>query len=239
MRPERIVVHGVGDSLTAAIADVWTNQRLVPWHEILVDLLPRTGVEVTLASRLARSGATSAEILAEQLAVADVADGDLVCLWVGGNDVLRAGYGISDSRAAIEGLFAAVRERGGVPLTMELPRISAVLPGPAWAMRAWDRQGALINELTAALSPAAGGVHLTWPGPRVTGPDGTHLSQAGHFEYAARYAAALAARWGVPAPVPDVPAGLPRFGPRDRRRWYVRHGWRWLARRRIDRRRRA
>lgn len=238
MRPERVVVHGLGDSLTAAIADVWTNDKLVPWHEILVDLLRLMDVDVTLTSEYASIGQTSAEILHAQLPRADIAAGDLVCLWVGGNDVLRSRYTLADSRSAITGIFDAVRDAGGVPLTMELPRISDALPGPAWAMRAWDRQGALVNELVGERSPACGGVHVRWPGMHVTGPDGTHLSQAGHYYFAEEYAVALADRWRLPVPVIDVPAGLPSFTPRERWRWYLKHGWLWMVRRRVDKRRR-
>lgn len=236
MRPERVVVHGLGDSLTAAIADVWTNERLVPWHEILVDLLELMDLDVFLTSMYARTGAPSAEVLSEQLPMAVIAPGDLVCLWVGGNDVLRSKYSIDQTRTAVTEIFDAVRESGGIPLTMELPRISSVLPGPAWAMRSWDRQGALINELTARRSPMCGGIHLPWPGNHVTGPDGTHLSQAGHYYYAEEYAVALAARWGLPAPVADIPPGLPEFTQRERWRWYLKHGWLWLLRRRLDKR---
>lgn len=236
MRPERVVVHGLGDSLTAAIADVWSNAPLVPWHEILVDLLGLMGLDVTLTSRLASTGVTSHDVLTTQLPQADIRPGHLVCLWIGGNDVLRSSYTLDQSRAAVTEVFDAVRDAGGVPLTMELPRISSVLPGPSWAMRAWDRQGALVNELTATRSPAAGGIHIPWPGNYVTGPDGTHLSQAGHYYYAERYAVTLAARWGLPAPEVVIPASLPSFTTRQRWQWYLRNGWRWMLRRRLEKR---
>ena len=235
MRPERVVVHGLGDSLTAAIADVWTNGGLVPWHEILVDRLRLMDLPVTLTSTYARVGATSADVLREQVSNASIERGDLVCLWVGGNDVLRSGYTPHDSRAAISAVFDNVRRAGGVPLSMELPRISSVLPGPSWAMRSWDEQGALINALTAELSMRSDGLHVLWPGAQVTGPDGTHLSQAGHYHYAAQYAIALARRWGMPPPDVVVPNGLPTFTAWQRRWWYVSRGTRWLLRRRVDR----
>lgn len=238
MTIRRVVVHGLGDSLTAAIADVWTNDRLEPWHEILVELLRTMGLEATLTSAFARTGASSAEILTEQLPEAAISSGDVVCLWAGGNDVLRSGYGLSQTRDALEALFDAVRDAGGVPLTMELPRISDALPGPAWAMRAWNRQGALVNEITARRSAECGGVHIPWPGSHVTGPDGTHLSQLGHYYYAEHYAIALAERWRLTAPVVARPDGLPVFSARQRWRWYLRHGARWMARRRRDKRRR-
>lgn len=234
MRPERVVVHGLGDSLTAAIADVWTNDRLTPWHEILADLLCLMGMDVELKSKLARVGASSREVLTEQVLTADIQSGDLVCLWVGGNDVLRSNYAIGDSRAALGRVFDAVHHAGGAPLTMELPRISDVLPGPAWAMRSWDAQGALVNQIVKARSHTAGGVHIRWPGPRVSGPDGTHLSQRGHYFYAEQYAIRLAERWALPVPTVEVPLGMPVFTPRDRRRWYLKHGWLWLVRRRLD-----
>ena len=234
MRPERVVIHGFGDSLTAAIADVWTNQRLRPWHEILSELIELMGLQTSQASQLARTGATSEQILREQIPQADIAPGDLVCLWVGGNDVLRSGFTAADSERAIAEIFDAVRAARGIPLTMELPRISSALPGPRFAMRSWDRHGATINRVTESLSTAIGGIHLSWPGARVTGPDGTHLSQAAHYEYAERYANALADRWVLPAPVGAVPQGLPIFTPGERRRWYLQHGWRWMLRRRRD-----
>lgn len=236
MRPERVVVHGLGDSLTAAIADVWSNDPLVPWHEIMVDLLRLMGTDATLTSRLASIGVTSQDVLASQLPQADIRPGDLVCLWIGGNDVLRSSYTLDQTRAAVSRVFDAVQEAGGSPLTMELPRISSVLPGPSWAMRAWDRQGALVNRLIAARSTAAGGIHVPWPGNHVTGPDGTHLSQAGHYYYAERYAVALAERWGLAPPEVVVPDGLPSFTARQRWQWYLRNGWRWMLRRRLDRR---
>lgn len=237
MRPDGVAVHGLGDSLTAAIADVWTNQRLTPWHEILVDLLRLMRIDARLESEMARTGASSREVLLEQIPAAGIRSGDLVCLWVGGNDTLRSRYTLQDSRDALTKVFDAVQRSGGIPLTMQLPRISDVLPGPAWAMRSWDAQGALVNRIVRDRSIAAGGVHISWPGPQVSGPDGTHLSQAGHYFYAEQYALRLAERWSLPVPAVAVPPGLPAFTPRDRRRWYLKHGWLWLMRRRIDKRR--
>ncbi len=232
-------IHAFGDSLTAGIADVWTNSKLTPWPRILFDALRSTGADVVLTSDLARVGASSREVLSEQIQPAEIGSGDVVCLWVGGNDTLRSKYTIEDTHLALGEVLGVIGEAGAVPLTMELPRISSALPGPRWAMRSWDAQGALVNEMVRAGSGRLNGIHIDWPGPSIAGPDGTHLSQAGHYFYAREYATRLAARWGIATPRIEAPEGLPVFSAADRRRWYLKHGWLWLMRRRIDKRRAA
>ncbi|GAB3293651.1 hypothetical protein EK0264_12530 [Epidermidibacterium keratini] len=231
---KQLRIHVVGDSLNAGIADVATNRKLRAWPAQLAAQLSQGAQQARVVADYAVSGAPSPEVLALQFGRLELMPGDLVCLWAGANDVLRPGCTFAQTVDAMQTMFGAIEQAGSTPLTMQLPRISTMLPGPARLMRRWDDYGFAVNDLVARLSARCGGVHLPWsPLPGLSGPDGTHLSAYGHDVYAARYAAALAPRLGTIAP-PLPPAPQIVTTAAQRRWWYARHGIAWVVRRQFD-----
>ena len=227
-------IHVIGDSLNAGIADVASNRKLRAWPSLLAAMLDRSGRPARVVADHAVSGAPSPEVLAKQFGRLDLLPGDLVCLWAGANDVLRPRCTFAQTVGAMEAMFEDIDRAGAVPLTMQLPRISHMLPGPARLMRRWDDYGFAVNDLVARLTARGGGVHLPWqPHQALAGPDGTHLSAYGHEVYAARYASALAPRLGITAPS-ALAAPLVVTTAGQRRRWYLRHGIVWVMRRQFD-----
>jgi len=189
--PERTVVT-LGDSSSAGFR--LTDPEQSASRRVARALHLRDGRATRLRS-VARNGATTADVLADQ--VDAVAGADVVLIGVGANDA-KDRIPIADVEAALEGLFVRIREIAAPDVRIVLVGCPDLSVAPALpfllrvVMRPLARRVARVQERVAA----AYGVELV-PLPRaklsaeVFADDGFHPGALGHERVAARILAAL------------------------------------------------
>jgi lysophospholipase L1-like esterase len=151
----------------------------------------------TAVRSVARDGAVTADVLAEQLPAA--AGADVVVIGVGVNDAIkrpRLGPVMSDLRSVLRGVRAAAAARAAVVL-LTCPDLSAA-PGVPWLLRpvlGWRCRALARRQagVAAELGVPVVAVDRTALTPSVFGTDGFHPGALGHDRLAVAVLARLAA----------------------------------------------
>ncbi|MER5350136.1 SGNH/GDSL hydrolase family protein [Kitasatospora sp. NPDC002551] len=234
--PVRFVA--LGDSLTEGIgdpiADGWRG-----WAALLARSLapPRTGVDFT---NLARSGALTTDLTAEQLPAALALRPQFAAVVAGGNDTLRSGFDVGRTTLALDTALGRLTGSGAVVLTACLPDPGSLLRLPRPLARPLARRMRAVNTVVHALSARHRTVHLhiaelPWTAERrLLSVDRLHPSAEGHHLIARGFHDLLttAGRPIGPAPAPE-PAEPPPGTLADVW-WMATKGTRWVADRSTD-----
>ncbi|MFD5916499.1 SGNH/GDSL hydrolase family protein [Kitasatospora sp. NPDC058201] len=234
--PVRFVA--LGDSLTEGIgdpiADGWRG-----WAALLARSLapPHTGVEFT---NLARSGALTTDLTAEQLPTALALRPQLAAVVAGGNDTLRSGFDVARTARALDAVLGRLTDGGAQVLTACLPDPGTLLRLPPPLARPLARRMRAVNAVVHALSVRHGSVHLhiadlPWSAERqLLSVDRLHPSAEGHHLIARGFHGLLAdaGRPLGPAPVPEPVEPPP--GTLADLWWMATRGTRWVVDRSTD-----
>lgn len=190
--PRRYVA--LGDSLSAGVDD-----SVEPWPRRVAAALSAEGADVAFRN-LARAGATSAEVAAEQLEAAIGFEPDLVSLICGANDVLLSVRPDPDTFAdVLDGMLGELRRR--LPharvVTATYPRLATMLPLRERTERRVEAGIEAVNAHVRALAATHAAICLEWSGhagvddPENFADDGIHPSAAGHARASEAFLAAL------------------------------------------------
>ncbi|MFJ8435483.1 SGNH/GDSL hydrolase family protein [Kitasatospora sp. NPDC094019] len=235
---EAVRFVALGDSLTEGIgdpiADGWRG-----WAALLARSLapPQTGVEFT---NLARSGALTTDLTAEQLPAALALRPRFAAVVAGGNDTLRSGFDVERTTRALDTVLGGLTDTGAVVLTACLPDPGSLLRLPRPLARPLARRMRAVNTVVHALAVRHRAVHLhiaelPWTAERqLLSVDRLHPSAEGHHLIARGFHALLTATdhplGPVPAPVPTEPPP----GTLADVRWMATRGTRWVVDRSTD-----
>ncbi|MGW6916209.1 SGNH/GDSL hydrolase family protein [Kitasatospora sp. NPDC054939] len=202
----------LGDSLTEGVGDPvpggWRG-----WAAVLAGSLAPDPARVAFTN-LARSGALSTDLAAQQLPAALALRPRLAAVVVGGNDTLRAGFDIRRTTRELDTVLTALAGHGSLLLTACLPDPGALLRLPLPLARPLARRMAAVNTVVHALSERHRTVHLhladlPWTAERrLLSADRLHPSADGHHLIARGFHRLLADR-----PAPGTAAGDPSGGP--------------------------
>ncbi|WP_327683489.1 SGNH/GDSL hydrolase family protein [Kitasatospora sp. NBC_00458] len=234
--PVRFVA--LGDSLTEGIgdpiADGWRG-----WAALLArsPAPPRAAVEFT---NLARSGALTTDLTAEQLPAALALRPQLAAVVAGGNDTLRSGFDVARTARALDTVLGRLTDGGALVLTACLPDPGTLLRLPGPLARPLARRMRAVNTVVHSLSARHGGVHLhiadlPWTAERqLLSVDRLHPSAEGHHLIARAFHGLLAeaGRPLGPAPVPEPVEPPP--GTLADVWWMATRGTRWVVDRSTD-----
>ncbi|MFC3966234.1 SGNH/GDSL hydrolase family protein [Nocardia jiangsuensis] len=159
----------VGDSIAQGIGDSTPGYRDAGWADRVADALRRVRPELAYLNT-GRKGATSAEVLAEQLGAALAFEPDLVHIVCGGNDLFVPEPDLPATHANLDALFAAFAGRG--------TRISTFTLTDVWdreqmrAMRGMRERMSALNDVIRAVAARYDAVLLElWPHPIRLRPD--------------------------------------------------------------------
>jgi lysophospholipase L1-like esterase len=185
-----------------------------------------------LYANLAARGATTREIVEQQLARAVAMRPDLATLFSGTNDVLRPRFDAAAFAAHVLALQRGLREAGATVLTFTLPDLSSLIP---FARPIAPRIRAMNDAVRAACAET--GTRLIdfavlplATDARFWNDDRIHANAAGHERIAAALAQELGlpgtdGRWREPLPA-GRPPGLAAAAWREIR-WSARHLLPW------------
>lgn len=163
----------LGDSITRGSGEAMLGLRMQSWALWLAEAL---GLPYTC---LARDGARSADVLAEQLPRLR-GDYELGCLYVGVNDVRDPGFEFAPFARELRLAAGALHERCERQLIVALPPALGRPPAPARAI-------AKINSLVCALAEEHGALLMTLEtlrGAELVQPDAVHLTARGEAHMA-------------------------------------------------------
>ncbi|MFB6892170.1 SGNH/GDSL hydrolase family protein [Kitasatospora sp. NPDC056327] len=234
--PVRFVA--LGDSLTEGIgdplADGWRG-----WAALLARSLapPVTDVEFT---NLARSGALTTDLPAEQLAPALVLRPQVAAVVAGGNDTLRSGFDVDRTTRALDTVLGRLTDGGAVVLTACLPDPGTLLRLPRPLARPLARRMRAVNTVVHALSARHGAVHLhvadlPWTADRrLLSVDRLHPSAEGHHLIARGFHDLLTATGRPLGPAPAPESAEPPPGTLADLWWMATKGTRWVVDRSTD-----
>ncbi|WP_428956039.1 SGNH/GDSL hydrolase family protein [Streptomyces sp. cg35] len=228
----------LGDSLTEGIGDPvdggWRG-----WAALLADGLAPTGAPVEFRN-FAVSGAQTADVRGRQMPRALGFSPDVVSVVVGVNDTLRRTFDIHAVAAHLDAVYGAFAERGTIVLTACLPDPGAMLGLPGALARPLARRQRAVNDVVHALSARHGAVHLhaaedDWVADRAMwSADRLHPGERGHWLFAARFHAVLAASGTARGPAPDTEPQRPAPTRSAGFWWLATAGTGWVARRCTD-----
>jgi lysophospholipase L1-like esterase len=226
----------LGDSTTAGFGDPMPDGRWRGWAEILAGAL---GPDVTFTN-LARSGARTADVAAEQLARAVAARPTVAVLLVGVNDTLRRTFDVARVGADLDRTVHGLTATGAHVLTTCLPDPARMFGLPTVIGRPLARRIGAVNAVVHRVADRYAAVHMhtsQLPGaydPRMWSVDRLHPGERGHRLLAVGAYDALAAR-GLPVGRrPGLePTNPPPTGG-DRLWWMATRGTRWLVDRSTD-----
>jgi len=227
-------VASLGDSTTFGIGDPvpggWRG-----WARLLVDALHRS-YDVSFCN-LARSGATTAQVRAEQLHDAVAHRPDLATVVVGVNDTLRAGWEPRRTREDLLACAETLTASGALLVTIRYHDHASLVGLPRAIGRPLSARLDLVNSAYDEVHDRFGGVRLDLAArPEVLdrscwSVDRLHPSERGHRALARAYAELLAERgFHVDPPPLECSGGLPRTWRRDMS-WVVTEGGPWMGRR--------
>ncbi|WP_330232381.1 SGNH/GDSL hydrolase family protein [Nocardia sp. NBC_00508] len=190
----------LGDSIAQGVGDPSPGYEPVGWADRVAAVL--TAVRPGLAySNTGRIGATSAQVLAEQLPFVLEFRPDLVHLSCGGNDLFLPGGDIASLRENLNTLFGTLARTGAQVVTFTLADVWEIEHmAPMRPMR--DRMAAL-NDLVRELAARYDALLLElWAHPLRLRPDLMsadliHFSMSGHAVLASDMVRTLADR--IPA----------------------------------------
>ncbi|MFF2954837.1 SGNH/GDSL hydrolase family protein [Kitasatospora sp. NPDC057965] len=234
--PVRFVA--LGDSLTEGvgdpIADGWRG-----WAALLARSLapPQPGVEFT---NLARSGALTTDLTAEQLPAALTLRPRFAAVVAGGNDTLRSGFDVGRTTLALDTVLGRLTDSGAVVLTACLPDPGALLRLPRPLARPLARRMRAVNTVVHALAVRHGAVHLhiaelPWTAERrLLSVDRLHPSAEGHHLIARGFHDLLTAAGRPLGPAPAPEPAEPPPGTLADVWWMATKGTRWVADRSTD-----
>ena len=182
----------LGDSFSAG-----TEEGVEPFPDYVAAQLPDSRY-----LNLARDGARSADVVAEQLDPALAADPDLVCLICGANDVVRTTRPTVDEfSASFEQILEALGDRRVV--TSTYPPVAELLPLRARTRERMTAGLEAVNAEIRRLSERHGAVCLELADHPGSGDrenfadDGFHPSALGHRRTAEAVCAVLRDRLGI------------------------------------------
>ncbi|WTG93554.1 SGNH/GDSL hydrolase family protein [Kitasatospora sp. NBC_01560] len=228
----------LGDSLTEGVGDEVAGS-LRGWAALLArSLAPADpGVEFT---NLARSGALSTELGAEQLPTALALRPELAAVVVGGNDTLRTGFDVGRTARELDAALGALSHSGALVLTACLPDPGSLLRLPRPLARPLARRMRAVNAVVHALSVRHRAVHLhvaelPWTVQRrLLSADRLHPSAQGHHLIARGFHALLATAGRPLGPAPAAEPAEPPPGRSADLWWMATRGTRWVAERSTD-----
>ena len=201
----------LGDSFTEGVGDADASRpnAVRGWADRVAEVLAAGNPDFRYAN-LAVRGRTLRPILAEQLGPAVAMEPDLVTIYAGANDILRAQVDIDGLVAAYERGIAALAATGARVLVW-----TAYDPGRAPVLRAARGRFATYNELVREMADAHGATVVDfwrmreYRDPRLWDTDRIHMSPLGHARMALAVLDVLGVDHGlvhdVLDPLPDVP----------------------------------
>lgn len=220
----------LGDSTTAGVGDPMADGGWRGWAGLLADSLPTVDFH-----NLARSGALTADVVADQLPRACAHRPDLAAVLVGMNDTLRAEFDLAALGATLDRTVGTLRGCGAAVLTGCLPDPGAMLRLPAALARPLARRIRAVNAVTHAVAARHGCQQLHLHIPELAGAydrrmwsvDRLHPGERGHRLLAGAYHDLLA---GTGFPVGRRPSPEPANPPptsTSQLRWLATKGTRW------------
>ncbi|MFJ4670337.1 SGNH/GDSL hydrolase family protein [Kitasatospora purpeofusca] len=235
---EAVRFVALGDSLTEGIgdpiADGWRG-----WAALLARSLapPQTGVEFT---NLARSGALTTDLTAEQLPAALALRPQFAAVVAGGNDTLRSGFDVERTTLALDTVLGRLTDSGAVVLTACLPDPGTLLRLPGPLARPLARRMRAVNTVVHALAVRHHAVHLhlaelPWTAERrLLSVDRLHPSAEGHHLIARGFHELLATTDHPLGPAPAPAPAEPPPGTLADLWWMATRGTRWVLDRSTD-----
>lgn len=225
------VFVALGDSTTVGIGDPTPGGGWRGWAGLLAESLVSARFH-----NLARSGALTADVAAEQLPLAHAYQPDLVAVLVGVNDTLRRGFNLAAISAALDHTVGTLCAAGAGVLTGCLPDPGAMLRLPVALARPLARRIRAINAVTHAIAARHSCQHLHLHIPRLPETydhrmwsiDRLHPGERGHRLLAGAYYDLLA---GTGFPVGRRPDPEPSYPPPTsaaQLRWMATKGTRWV-----------
>ena len=212
MTPPRITRYvALGDSFTEGVGDVDPTRPngVRGWADRVAEVLAAPDPGFRYAN-LAVRGRQLRAILAEQLAPALAMDPDLVTIYAGANDILRATVDLDDLVAAYDEGVQALAATGARILMW-----TAYDPGHAPVLRTMRGRFATYNELVREVADAHGATVVDfwrmreYRDPRMWDTDRIHMSPLGHARMAMTVLDVLGVDHGlvhdVLDPLPEVP----------------------------------
>ncbi len=224
----------IGDSLTEGLADPYPDGSPRGWADRFAQHLADVADEPVQYANLAIRGRLLHPILDEQLEPALALKPDLVSLWGGGNDILRARADVDAITGELERAVIRLREAGvdvllgtgidakGSPV-LELTRSrTGVFNSNVWSIA--RRHGASVIDVWGMRSLK------DW---QLWYDDRLHFNSLGHerVAQAALVAVGLNARPGWDDPVPPLPAKSRREWLDWQLTWAREHAGPWIGRR--------
>jgi lysophospholipase L1-like esterase len=201
----------LGDSFTEGVGDLDPTRPngVRGWADRVAEVLAAPDPGFRYAN-LAVRGRQLRAILAEQLAPALAMDPDLVTIYAGANDILRATVDLDNLVAAYDAGVEALAATGARILMW-----TAYDPGHAPVLRTMRGRFATYNELVREVADAHGATVVDfwrmreYRDPRMWDTDRIHMSPLGHARMAMAVLDALGVDHGlvhdVLDPLPEVP----------------------------------
>lgn len=184
----------LGDSIAQGIGDPSPGYRTCGWAERVVDALTAAQPELRYLNT-GRMGATSAQVLAEQVPRVLDFEPDLVHVICGGNDLFLADTGLADLRANLDAVFAALADTGALLCTFTVADVwEAERMAPMRPMR--GRMAALNDIIRATATRYDALLVDFWEHPLRLRPDLMsadliHFTTSGHAVVASEMIRAL------------------------------------------------
>ncbi|WP_433680050.1 SGNH/GDSL hydrolase family protein [Nocardia sp. CA-119907] len=187
----------LGDSIAQGVGDPSPGYDTVAWADRVAAVLTATNPELAYLNT-GRIGATSGQVLADQLPLVLEFAPDLVHLSCGGNDLFVPGGSLDELRANLDALFAALARSGAQISTFTLADVWEVeRMAPMRPMR--ERMSAL-NDIVRELAARYDAIlvefwdHPLRLRPEVMSKDLVHFAMSGHAVVATEMVRALAER---------------------------------------------
>jgi lysophospholipase L1-like esterase len=222
----------LGDSTTFGLGDPMPNGTWRGWAGLLAEGLAPAG-QLTFHN-LARSGALTVDVAAEQLPRACASRPDLAAVLVGVNDTLRRGFDVTTIGAALDRTVGSLRAAGAVVLTGCLPDPGLMLGLPGALARPLARRIQAVNAVTHRTAARHGSLHIHIPelpdayDRRMWSIDGLHPGESGHRLLAGAYFDLLAATGFPVHRRPDPRPANPPPTNAAQLRWLATKGTRWV-----------
>jgi len=187
----------LGDSIAQGVGDPSPGYDTLGWADRIAAVLKATNPALAYLNT-GRIGATSAQVLADQLPRVLEFEPDLVHLSCGGNDLFVPGGSLDELRANLDALFGALARNGAQISTFTLADVWDVeRMAPMRPMR--ERISAL-NDIVRELAARYDAIlvefwdHPLRLRPEVMSDDLIHFTMSGHAVVATEMVRALAER---------------------------------------------
>lgn len=231
-RFERYVA--IGDSISEGIGDESLDGTLRGWCDRLAEHLDAAEPGLRYAN-LAVRGQTAHQVYDTQLAPALALRPDLVTVSAGMNDMMRRGFSVESTQAALDDIVRQLTEAEATVVVLSLPDMTGLLPIGARIKPVVDSLNSAIVQIVekyGALAPPPPPRPL-FADSRLWAADRLHLSGLGYE----RVANAVLNELGYPSAAWDAPLEEKTPDPGTVSRvaqsavWWVRAAGPWLARR--------